>query len=332
MSSLMKRFFVKLLIFVLVVCGLQLLMPLPYELKYKTQKQQFALKSKPDIFFFGDSALKWSAPSDPVDFSVPLLLKSMIREAVILKTIHSSFHMGVFEHNFRFYVRNGCVPEFLIIPINLRTFSPEWFRQPLWQFEEDFSLLAFHRKGWIHFYQPLSVFQLNKLSISQYDYEHTPVYKGQEPIGIIRDFDNDEFSEWTAERMRKKIIFRYMYELEPDHPRVQSMREIVRLAKEYGVKPIFYIMPIDYQTGQKYVGEEFSQQVQKNVRLIEHVLAEQGQTVLDLSRALPTRFFSWIEDDPSPLYPNEHLNFRGRLFIAQNLFGRTRLSEWKPSP
>ena len=62
--------------------------------------------------------------------------------------------------------------------------------------------------------------------------------------------------------------------------------------------------------------------------VIQRVLSEEGAQALDLSRSLGTTDFSWPEDDPPALYPNEHLKLRGRLFVAEMLYKATMLKDF----
>ncbi|MFA5261688.1 MAG: hypothetical protein WC450_10710, partial [Candidatus Omnitrophota bacterium] len=87
-----------------------------------------------------------------------------------------------------------------------------------------------------------------------------------------------------------------------------------------GIEPVFYITPVDYQTGVRYVGPGFTDQVEKNVAFIQRALSAEGVQALDLSRSLGTKDFSWPDDEPPVIYPNEHLKLRGRIFIAENLY------------
>jgi hypothetical protein len=76
---------------------------------------------------------------------------------------------------------------------------------------------------------------------------------------------------------------------------------------------IFYLTPVDEQTGESLLPGEFRPLVKSNVRLLERELRTTGATVLDLSDGLPAESFSW------DLYPNEHLRAAGRRYVAHQL-------------
>ncbi len=91
------------------------------------------------------------------------------------------------------------------------------------------------------------------------------------------------------------------------------MVELVEIYQGDGIDVIFYISPIDYQIGEHYFEEQFSEQVVQNIAVITATLQEKDVILLDLSFSLTSDFFDWIR------YPNEHLNEHGRNFVAEQL-------------
>ena len=100
------------------------------------------------------------------------------------------------------------------------------------------------------------------------------------------------------------------------------MKEIVKLARDSGIELIFYITPIDYQTGEEYLGKSFYQRVTQNVDVIRSLLTREGVDVIDLSFDINTEWFTWGVDPNDHLYPNEHLKEHGRKRIAEQLVKR----------
>jgi hypothetical protein len=323
----MKKFLLKTFVFIAGIVLIQLFLPLPFDVQYKVQKMEHVLQYKPDVVYFGDSTLKWTSPKDPVLYSMPDLLKMLLPNALVVKLTHPSYQMDVYRMNVSYFLQQGFYPKYFVIPINLRSFSPEWLRQPLWQFEEERWLLAFHVKKAMKFFKPATVFKLAGQNISQYDYLHTPVYNGTKRLGIVKDFDNPTYAEFSEKNLKNKMVFRYMYRLTAQHPYVRAMKEIVSQAQMYGVGVIFYVTPIDYQSGEKCWGREFDERIADNVELIKEQLAGSNATLLDLSRTLSTSYFSWPDDKPSPLYPNEHLNLAGRMFVVKQLYDKAALNK-----
>ena len=110
-----------------------------------------------------------------------------------------------------------------------------------------------------------------------------------------------------------------MYALTPEHRKLKSMIQIIDILKNKKSQIIFYITPIDYQTGNYYLGEQFQQRVSQNIRLITSILNEKYIDVVDLSFDVNTDLFTWGKDPNDHLYPNEHLREQGRQQIAEHL-------------
>ncbi|MFA5259692.1 MAG: hypothetical protein WC450_00520, partial [Candidatus Omnitrophota bacterium] len=239
----MKRFILKFFLLSAMIVTLQFFMPLPRDLQFKIKKIETILRWKPDVIYFGDSTLNWSAPSDPSKLSIPALLKSLLPGSVVVKLVHASYQMDIYKENLRFFILKKYYPRCVIFPINLRSFSPIWEWQPLWQFEEEVTLINSMLEGWIWFYKPLTVFKLNHLKLTGYDYLRKKVYMGDQEVGRVRDFDNLDYFKASDENMRRQMVVRYMYPLAEDHRFIRSMLDIVRMSKAAGIEPVFYITP-----------------------------------------------------------------------------------------
>jgi hypothetical protein len=61
--------------------------------------------------------------------------------------------------------------------------------------------------------------------------------------------------------------------------------------------------------------QDFTTQLQRNVRVVEQAIQQRGGEVVDLSQLLSSADFNWRVD----LYPNEHLAQRGCKILAERL-------------
>ena len=55
--------------------------------------------------------------------------------------------------------------------------------------------------------------------------------------------------------------------------------------------------------------------IDNNIDIIKYVITSNGQTVVDLSHAMPSDYFDWKVNN----YPNEHMNEKGKKFVATAL-------------
>jgi len=321
----MRKFIFKLVVLTALALGLQLAAaPLP-RWPDEIAILDFFMKRKAPIVYFGDSTINWAADEDKSQASMPQLLQILLPDTFILKLTHASYEPGIYRSYVEYIAREGYRPAVIIIPVNLRSFSVEWDRQPLWQFEKDKAALSFKDTIWQKFYKPLAIFKFFDPKISRFDYEQTKVYNANKYAGPAWRFDNPRYKTATDENMRNKLIFRYMSELKAEHRKLVALKEAVRLAKKSGIEPVVYLTPVDCQTGTRYLGPQFLARIRTNAQTVIGALAQEGVPVLDLSCSLGTEYFTWTEDGDGPYYPNEHLRLLGRMFVVKNLAEKTAL-------
>jgi hypothetical protein len=154
--------------------------------------------------------------------------------------------------------------------------------------------------------------------ISEKEFLDTPVYNGKLQVGTVRDFEGINQRPYSDDNLRKLLVYFYMFDLSPSHRRIRSLEEIADIIRTNSMNVIFYVTPIDYETGNQFLGPAFQKQLDSNVSVITNSLAQQGFDVLDLSSSLPANGFAW-KNAEFTYYINEHLNDQGRLFVAKQL-------------
>ena len=55
--------------------------------------------------------------------------------------------------------------------------------------------------------------------------------------------------------MARALIYRYMGGLKPDQRQLQAMLQIAELGHENNIQILFYITPVNYQQGQRFLGQ-----------------------------------------------------------------------------
>lgn len=325
----MKKLLGKGLIFIIVLFLLQSLLT-NYLLKFEDPKlknyvfrfKEYTLlnrylREKADIIYFGDSTIVAEGRDDSDHRSIAMMLQDMAPQWSLGCISHPAYHIGIFMEFCKYIARQKYRPPVMIIPINMHSFSPDWDRQPHFQFEVQRIVLrgGLLKTILLAFYKPLVMFNYNFFTITQQEFLDTPVFYGNRRVGTVKDFNNSSYIKYSDKNMKNQIIFSYLYGLSPSqrHRKLKALVETAKLLKRNNIKGIFYITPIDWETGEKHLPGEFLKQFQRNTRLINSLLSAEGVEVLDLSTALPSSSFSWY------LYPNAHMNQRGRLYVAEQL-------------
>lgn len=264
-----------------------------------------------DVIYFGDSTTMDIAPDDEDIRPLPEMVDDAMPERRVDALAHYAYHGEVYEEYARLLAQNDHLPDAAIIPINLRSFSPSWDLRPEWQFEKEKFLLRnphiWARLGLI----PLAVFRYIDLApIRRDEFEAAPVSFGEKPAGRVGDYEVSAKGESAEDRFRKQFIYCYAYPLTEENRKLQALLRTARHLRTAGIAPIVYITPVDYASGSQWVGEEFSAQLDTNIRVVKELFREEGIEVLDLSRTLgPDAFcYDWEV--------HEHLDEGARRFVA----------------
>ncbi len=311
----MTKFLGKTLLLVTLVVLLQLTVCAPFHQSDPLKKFENCLAQHPDVIYFCDSCNAWIDTDDTDRRMISEQLNDQLLNKKVARLDGGAFHLELYEAFVELLAARGVRPDALIIPLNLRSFSAEWDARPAYSFHAAQQQLRRADNHLASAFAPLmKTLQWERAeSSSLIDYRNTAVYDGAQVVGTVGDFDNSDYRTPTPELLRKKFIFHYMYALPEDHRKLAAMRRIAQLAAKEKLRVVFYVTPIDYETGTACLGPRFSEQVSANIANIGRQLSDYPVSFVDWSHALDAQAFSWTE------YPNEHLNERGRSFVATHL-------------
>jgi hypothetical protein len=273
------------------------------------------LKNDCGVMYLGDSSVTNLAVSDTDRATLPEIVLRMNPGLSVCDGSHPAYSTPMFEYVLDYISRQTNKPNAVIIPINLRSFSPEWDMRPEYQFEKEKFYFTVQPRLFSAWYRPLAIFRvLNVNTISQERYLKTPVFDGREQIGTMVDFfDEKKFSSTTPENIRAKYVVKYMGAIKKEDENILSLGRALDIANRAGIRAYVYITPVDYEGGEKYVGEYFKKQIRENVAMVCKAVEEKNIDCIDLSEGVPRSGFDFGS------YPNEHLNETGRLFVAEKV-------------
>jgi acetyl esterase/lipase len=324
----MRRFVAKSSVFVLLLILLQVLVSVvfPAELPQQVLRLEEYLSSQVDVFYLGDSTLSYPLS----EVTTGEILQEMLPARDIGEISHPSYNLDVYLHYIRRIVRSSHRPHVVIIPINMRSFSPEWDMRPGYQFEEVKKTLILGPVFSRMLSRPLKTFGFFEPAVTQDSFLNTDVYNGDTLVGKVKDFEGltDESASGRldgdtgfvyhdvlpsaddAEALQQALVYRYMHRLQPEHRQLQAMLKIVELCSKHKVDIVFYVTPINYQQGQRYLGDAFVESLHESAGLVESMLVGRtGTTFLDLSTDLEAYAFVDME----------HLRETGKEYVAEQL-------------
>ena len=273
-----------------------------------------------DIVYFGDSTAIDVGDADNDRRNLPAMLMELLPGWRVHPICGRAYQSEVFEPYCGYLLGRDHLPGAVILPINLRAFSPTWDRKPQWQFEKAKYLLRHESVASRVLLPALATFRAVNLSpILPADYAKAPLLAGDQLLGTVADLDGVDRNRDPESFFRLHFAAHYLYPLTADHRKVAALVRTARLLREAGARAFFYITPIDCETGEHYLGPDFSEGVRQNVDVIQAALAEEGAEALDLSCSLPAERFVVYRQQL-----HEHLDEVGRGAVAAQVAARVR--------
>lgn len=291
----------------------------PYKLLKNLAQAYEASAGAPPVLVLGDSVYYRVSRDDLDRRRMGEMLQTRLAEggfpSLLLNS--SAYHPGIYAPFVEAAGRMPAKPAVVVMPINLRCFSPQWWLHPDHEFAREIELLQSYRPG-----DPIG--ELDYLTdldaVERYD--ETPVSYPDSPLETIGQFRltirataKGKYQEmWRA---RQIAIFHYLHLLAADHPRVVDSIAMIEAARKAGIIPLVYLTPINHMHGVRVVGERFATGVAANVETllaaIMPALKAADGTVLDWSRAFSDMLFF------TPDERTEHLNVAGRQELARRV-------------
>lgn len=276
----------------------------------------------PDILYLGDSVLlRISREDDKKDPLDRMFAEKVAGRFSVLGVAHTAYHLLVYRELIHVLKKTVHRPKIILLPINLRSFSPQWDYHPSWQFWSEIQAAQ-------SYWSNLVCVDINnddeglpnKTLLRLYD--SIPVYYpeiGLKTIGYFRNIINAKPDDEEKRKYRLQNIFRfhYMHELVDVHPKLKALNDIVKLVAEMGIYVVVYVTPVNRQAGQRYAGNSFLDMVKSNVSLIKaQSVSERFNPLVsfsDFSLLLDSDCF-FSEDNST-----EHLNEKGREILSDQL-------------
>ena len=320
----MKALILKIVILAVVVCGGQIIVgryvvPSISALTFgiagigKLDTYLYQHNTYP-VLYFGDSVIKSFDDNDADKSSIAEMLSTLDPKISIGDMSSPSYHLGMFEAMMVHIEQSDQKPEAVIIPINLRSFAPLWDEQPEYEFKDEMFFLT-HNKLFFYFGKPMSIWHvLNLKPKSEEQFRSTPIVIKGDVVTTVGEYVDELNKRGSDEEMiGKSYQYFYLPTISAAHRKLDSLRRIISIAHATGITLYFYVVPIDYEDGTKYVGPGFTPQIIKNARVTCEVAEEEGERCLNLVTSLKSKDFA------HPGLPNEHLKESGRRAVARAL-------------
>lgn len=270
-----------------------------------------------DILIFGDSVMSITSDSDVNRETLCEMLRSRLGSKYRVSAIHNlGFHMGIFYCALKAMILLNRVPSTIILPINIRSFSPMWdFRDDI-QYDKLIKELIEYLRN--EGYDLGNIYGVDKgVTYDEYmdcigSYRGYGTEKNSKFIAWVsrKAKDEDEFSK----RYKYIFIWHYMYELLVENRKFKLMEELIKLIKRYNIKLLAYATPMNYLAGKKYVGDSFTKNYKLNSNMVEECFKKYTSSLIyywDYSFLFEPKYF--LHENGT----SEHLNEKGRRILCK---------------
>jgi hypothetical protein len=281
----------------------------------------------PDILVFGDSVMERVAREDSDRRSLGKMIADGVSPELRCEVFSfSAFHSEVFASLLNAIACLEVRPRCIVLPVNLRSFSPQWSFNPEFRFAEEIHLADSFVAGTLENEPRVYRSQDGKHPPARPEewrcYHDRPVDFPGTPFRKVGDFLRlisapTQCSDEAARRKQALFMFHYMSPLDEGHDKLRALRAAVDVALSAGSALVVYLTPINFQAGIQFAGRGFSERVASNARLIrnsfDRTVAGRTAKFLDLSAILGRSMF--FDTDSA----TEHLNQAGREHLSREV-------------
>ncbi|MBI5367023.1 MAG: hypothetical protein HZA54_08295 [Planctomycetes bacterium] len=261
------------------------------------------------IAYLGDSVVYWVAGEEPAGVGLAALLAAELKQEVVNLSM-ASHGQRMFAGELAYLRGQGVRPRAVLLPVNLRSFSPHWQHFPAWDHRRKADLVATEfplarRLGFL--------FEGDIEADAKAARGRARVLVAGRDRGPLAELDAPPAGLPAPEVARARCLARYCAEVacSPELPWLRSNLEALRASTAVRVA---YLTPVDVQFVGRTCAPDEAAAMHANLELLRATLRAAGIAWLDLSTALGREDFEHPGDDI-----NEHLRESGRRRVAREL-------------
>ncbi len=270
-----------------------------------------ALQKNTSVIYFGDSTVRRFASDDQDKRSIPDFLQERIPLSV-QSIDHEACNLAMYNAFSSFISKSPHRPTFVIIPINLRIFSPTVHEVPNTQFKTEQAFVEWGIPGWLYrpfktFYQPLTSSFLSPIQKDDGEFALDGI-----SLGSLSYYLKPPPPAPTQEQEMKRTTVNYLLPIQSTHEYLLAGRELTKTLLAHHITPLYYFTPLNTERMRKYLPDVAARIATKKA-IIVNAIKQPGVIILDLTEDLHSDGF--IQEP----YASEHLNQKGRTSVASRL-------------
>jgi hypothetical protein len=295
--------------------------------------RQFESDTPPSVLFLGDSVALRVSDDDTDKRTLEDMIVAEFGEQGVCCISESAFNSQVFAMICNCLHRLRRRPNVVILPINLRSFSPAWDLHPDYQFLWETAKLDDYARHVDMMREPIPT-----TPVARAVFNAVPVQLPNartktigELYDVISSRTSEEYTPGWKRRIEVIFTLHYLCRLYPEHRKLRYLGTAIKSLRRGKIDVFLYLTPINYQAGDRFVGPHFSSIVTDNIQVAVKYLSEFGvqfipSTEVELGitafrlPALANFAFHCDESDFfSPHNATEHLKEPARKLLAERI-------------
>ena len=224
--------------------------------------------SAPEVLLLGDSTSVLVSPFDLSRKTLATMVARGIRPLRTCVVAGVSYHPAVYEALVRAVTAMTSRPKVVVVPINVRHFSPEWTGNPNTSYKEVIAAAEAFAADPSEPIRTVPAFRTGNLLRGEpgdpawEGFLATPVAYPGRAERTVGDFVRALHEAPTSVEERRAWLqtafaFHFLYPLVPHNERLASLAETIRLATAAGCAVVAYLVPANHQAGADLLGDDY---------------------------------------------------------------------------
>lgn len=259
------------------------------------------------VVYLGDSVLTSVGAREEDKRPLHQLLAERLDRPLVVAS-HPANAMDTYRAQLAYLARSGARPALVVVPINLRSFSPPWESNPRY----DFALTnRMYERPLLS--RAAAVFKRSYTSPRRRRPGAQPVWIDGRRAGRLGAFRRLGRSRDDPAMIRALYRLNYATDVERSAG-IAELRRLARVAAGWETPVLLYLTPIDFERLAIHVEPADVERAERNLARLAEIATAAGLAPLDLSHLLGAAGFHYPDWNP-----NEHLNAAARTALAEAL-------------
>lgn len=273
------------------------------------------------VLLFGDSVMERVSWHDRDNRTLGRMVADACQPVRVCLAARRSYHPVLFLGLLDLLARLPGRPARIVLPVNLRCFSPQWNLNPIWQFEEELRRIRGLPAGREAAFKPLKALAPEDLPGPWAEFQALPLDMpglDSRNMGEFYSLSKKQRIEGEEGRPRTTELFRvhYQYTLDDNHRHLRALAGIRDAAAGLGIRLLVYLTPVNYQSGTLHAGVLWEQTLLSHAAKVRQIFdGRPGVDFHDWSRRFGPEAFFHAND------PTEHLAEAARKDLSAELSG-----------